>query len=445
MPPPLALLLCTGFVFYLLRFDRQQSPEVSWASWLPTLWLFSIVTRPIAAWFSSAPGDESGSPLDQGFLLALMGLGLVLLSKRRFDWQGAVKSQPWLIVLLGFLFLSIFWSDIPFTTFKRWTRQLVAVIMAFIVLSEPNPRQAMQSILRRVAYVLVPFSMLLIKYFPDYGVTYGRWSGDSMWVGVSDHKNGLGCVCIIAVLFLVWTFVRRWQGRDMPAGKHHTFAEILVLLLALFLLLKPEGKRSATAIAALGVAIFGYLVLRWLHQRGMRLSVGVVMVIVIVLVGFGIGMPLSGGSIGSGFNEAMGRNPTFTGRADTWAELVPIAMQHPFLGCGFDSYWTPATRDLHEMSNAHCAYLEVFNELGVVGLLLFTLFLLSVARNAHQTLNFDYDWGSFCLCYLLMVMLHAATESSINALNGQLAAALVLLSVTCAPEPASRQAWSDTG
>ncbi len=432
MPPPLALLLCTSFVYLLLRYDRKQAPEVSHASWLPTLWLFAISTKPVGVWFASDSGDESSSQLDQIFLLGLIVAGCVVISWRQFDWRSALSAQPWLLVLMGYMLVSVVWSDIPFIALKRWVRQAVGLVMILVVLSEAAPRQTVECILRRMAYVLIPFSLLLIKYYPHYGVTYGRWSGEVMWVGVADHKTGLGRICIAAALYLSWTMFRKWRERHAEPLTREVWAELLLLLLIWLLLLDPEGKRSATAIAALGAGAAAYLGLRWLGRTGVIPAQGLLVFTVLVLVAFGIGMPLSGGSIAGGINEAMGRNSTFTGRADTWAELVPIAMTHPIFGCGFESYWTPATRELHAMSHAHCAYLEILNELGVVGLGFFTLFVLSVVRYAHAGLRLDHDWASFCLAYLAMVLLHGATESSINSFTGLLGGIILCISGVCA-------------
>lgn len=433
MPPQLALLLCTAFVWYMLRFDRQLSQGVSHAVWLPTLWVFSIGTKALAVWLGSSAGDEWGSPWDQYFQLSLLIGGLAVLARRQFDWGAAVRDHPWLFLLVAYMLLSCTWSDLPFTSLKRWVRQLVALPMAFVVLSEENPRRAVESILRRTAYVLLPFSIVLIKYFPHYGVEFHRWSGGRMWVGVSQQKNGLARVCIIALLFLVCTFLRRWRQGDKAINRLHALGEGLLLLLGLYMLLLPDGKASSTSIAALSLGVSTLFALGWLHRRRIKVTTHVLVVIVIALIGVGIGLPLSGKGLSSGLAAAMGRDETLTGRADTWAELVPIAMQHPVLGCGFDSYWTPITRERHRMSHAHNAYLEVFNELGVVGCILFASFLLSIASQANQTRLVEHDWGSFCVAFLLMVLLHGAAESSLNSLSGHMGGNLLLLGVSCSP------------
>src|SRR5439155_9224261 len=101
-------------------------------------------------------------------------------------------------------------------------------------LSEPSPWQAMESVLRRTVYVLIPFSMLLIKYYHELGVEYDIWNGEIQWTGVTLQKNGLGRLCLVSAFFLVWILLRRWKKTDVAAGKYHTAAEVLLLLMTLW-------------------------------------------------------------------------------------------------------------------------------------------------------------------------------------------------------------------
>ena len=118
------------------------------------------------------------------------------------------------MVLLAYMLVSIVWSDYQFVSFKRWVRVAGTFIMAVMVLTEVQPYEAMQAILRRVIYVVIPFSFLLVKYFPKIGVFFGRWNGEPFYAGATINKNTLGEICMLAVFFLIWGFVRRRDGND---------------------------------------------------------------------------------------------------------------------------------------------------------------------------------------------------------------------------------------
>ena len=419
---------------YLLRLDRRQAPEVSNALWIPTIWMLHTASRPIAAWLMVTE-DVASSPYDQVFLSGLLCLGLFVLARRRASWSSTIKHNVWLKILLGYMLVSVLWSDITFVSFKRWIREFEAVIMALVVFTEPDSRQALESLLRRVVYIHIPLSVVLVKYLPEYGVQFNRWSGDIMWVGVSTQKNGLGVLCLISAFFIIWTLVRRRQGRNIPASKYQTYADVFILVLTVLLLNGPPGTYSSvsgyssTSIAALALGLTILFGLSWMRTRGSFMGPNTVSALAILIICYGTFLPLAGGlSIGS-FTSSLGRDSTFTGRTDIWAELVPVVKQRPILGCGFGSYWTPKTRAIHIIGQAHNGYLEVLMELGFVGLVLVSMFMLSCVRKAVRALTWDFDWGSLCISCVLMALLHNSTEASINSFSNYLTAIILFVGI----------------
>jgi exopolysaccharide production protein ExoQ len=431
MSSKLALLFCTVFVLFLLRLERKQSPHVSLTLWIPTIWMLYIASKPLAIWFKSGSDDfESGSPLDQYFLAVLLCLGLFILAMRKFNWSRAMNNNIWVMLLISYMLVSVLWSDIPFISFKRWIRELIAVLMAFLILSERDPRQAMQSLFRKTIYILIPFSVLLIKYYPEYGVEYGHTSGGQMWLGVTTQKNSLGRLCLIAAFFLLWTLVRRRQGRDIPVRKYQTLAEVSILILTLLLIRGPGDQYSATALTSLAAGLVAFVGLLWIKKKRINLGKNTLTVIMVLIICFGILQPIIGGSSVSGLTSTLGRESTLTGRTEIWAGLIPVVMQQPILGSGFGGFWTPANRAKHEIGEAHNGYLDLLLDLGIVGLLLASMFLMSSCRKAQREMSSDFDWAILWICYLLMSVIHNITESSLNSFTSYLTAVLIFLSVS---------------
>lgn len=426
-----ALLLCIIFVLFLLWLDWAHAPKVSWVLWLPTIWMLCVSSKSLGAWFG-VEQDVEGSPLDRIVLSGLFSFGFLVLIKRRFNWSTAIRNNPWLFVLLGYMLVSILWSDIPYTSLKRWSRELGAVIMAFVILSERDPRQAVQSVLKRTTYILIPFSLILVKYFPGYGVEFGRWDGERMWVGVSVQKNGLGRLCIVSIFVLVYTLIRERRLRGNRGGKGQTLvADVFVVLIALFLLKGPPGVYPATAFVALGVGLTAFFGLGWMKQRKIYLGPRVLKATIMFVVSFGTLIAVFGVSTVGDLPSALGRSETLTGRTEIWATLRPFVERRPILGYGFGGFWTQTTQDVvYGVNEAHSGYLNVTLGLGVVGLMLTAIFLLSVSMKAHRALVQDYDWARFCICYLLMVIVHNITESSIDSFGRQMMAVLLLVSMS---------------
>jgi O-antigen ligase len=433
MPPPLALLLCTIFVIFLIRLEHKQAPELSRYMLIPTIWMLVIFSKPLDVWFGNAAQDtmESGSPLDRIFLIVVLCLGLLILLRKKFDWPSAIKENYWLVFLVVYMLVSILWSDIPYISFKRWTRELVAGVMAFLVFSERDPHQAVLSILRRLIYILIPFSHLLIKYYPAYGVEYGRWSGYKTWIGVSSQKNGLARLCIVSALFLIWTLYRRWRGLDVPVVKYQTHIEIFLLFLTFWLLMGPDKTfaYSATSTVSLIVALLALAGFFWIKKRGFALGANALKAVVFLIIVYGTVTPMVGKLSVLDVSSSFGRDQTLTGRSDIWAILVPFAMSRPILGHGVGGFWTTAMRNLTS-SHAHNGYLDAVLSLGFVGLLMVSMFLLSCCQRAQRAITYDFDWGILFVCYLIMTMVYNISESTIDSLCGSLTAIILFFSVS---------------
>ncbi len=122
----------------------------------------------------------------------LLAIGLAILVSRWKQLGKFVRGNEPMLFFLFFCLVSLLWSDYPDVGFKRWTKAVGDFVMVFIVLSERDPLAAIQRLLARTSYILIPLSVLLIKYYPDLGRQYGYWLGEVYYVGVTTNKNTLG-------------------------------------------------------------------------------------------------------------------------------------------------------------------------------------------------------------------------------------------------------------
>jgi len=427
MPPIIALLLCLFFVGALLKIDYQRSAGLSKGLWIPSLWFLYCATRPLTEWFQGGqyaePGAftiESGSTLDRNVLTILIVIGLIILQKRRINWTKIFRDNRWLVALLVYMLVSILWSDYPFVSFKRWIRTAGTLIMALVVLSEASPYEAMQAIIRRVIYVVIPFSALLVKYFPRIGIIFGRWDGLPFYAGATINKNTLGEICMLSVFFIVWSLVRRREGNDPGVTRHQTLAEIMILALTLFLMKGPSGygatslNYSATSLVVLLAGLATFFTLRRLKAHIAYLG----RVICLALLGAGlIALLLNVLDISpvALVAKSVGRNANLTDRTDLiWAVLLPIAWKHPVLGLGYGAFWIAPVPDLTlDVNEAHNGYLDVFIELGVVGLVLLLFMFVEYFKKAKREFQGYFDWAAFRLSFLLIILLHNWTETTL--------------------------------
>ena len=112
--------------------------------------------------------DSATSPFDQAVASLLILVGAIVLIRRAENVTGLLKAS-WPIVLYFFSALfSLVWSDFPAWGFKRWMRGLGDLIMV-LVLSRSPAGSCPKGLLSRVGFVLLPPSVLLIKYYPALG------------------------------------------------------------------------------------------------------------------------------------------------------------------------------------------------------------------------------------------------------------------------------------
>ena len=432
MLPKVALIFYITFVIFLLRLERKQAPEVSLALWIPTIWMIVIASKPLGIWFQAGSGDmEAGSSLDQIFLLAIFGVGTIILFKRRFNWQKGIRENSWVILLICYMLISISWSEVQFVSFKRWIRELIALIMAFLLLTETDPRAALQAVFRRTIYILIPLSYILINYFPTLGRMYGRWSGVQMWVGAALQKNGLGRFCAFTALFLVWTLIRRWKGKDIAVASYQVHIEIAILLLALWLLAGPQHtfSYSAASTGALAISLlclFGFL---WLKKQGKILDASVCITACAILIIYGTITPFAGGLTLIDISSVFGREETLTGRSEIWETLTPFAINQPILGYGIGGFWTSEMVEIALVNTSHNGYLEIVLSLGFIGLMMISMFVISSMKKAQREVIQDFYWGTLWICFLLIALTHNIAESSLNSFSNHLTAVLLFLSV----------------
>ena len=204
MAPQLAALLFTLFILYLFWIERKRSEGVSRALWIPLIWMFFAGSRYASEWLNlGAPAGSAdvyleGNPLNRNIFLLLIVAGVIVLSQRPVAWGRLLARNSWIWLYFLFGGFSILWSDYPGVSFKRLIKDMGNVVMALVVLTEKRPYEAVGVVLRRLAFILLPLSVLFIRYYPNLGRSYHPWTYEPMFNGVAAHKNGLGQISLIA-------------------------------------------------------------------------------------------------------------------------------------------------------------------------------------------------------------------------------------------------------
>jgi exopolysaccharide production protein ExoQ len=419
MPPSLALLLWFILLVTLLRFDPAKDPKLSPALWVAVIWMFILGSRLPSQWLglqvgSAAQALEEGNPLDRTISSVLILLAVSILMSRSFSWSGFFVRNVALMAFLSFALVSVCWSDFPFVAFKRWFRDLGNYLVILVVLSDPRPLEALRAVLRYLSYLLVTLSILLIKYFPQLSKQYDSWTGAEMYVGATTGKNLLGVVCLISGLFFFWDTVVRWPERKQRRTRRIILVNVTFLAMTLWLLNLASSTTSRVCL------VLGCLVIAAAHTRPVRRRPALLKALIpacfclYVILSFGFDM--NGAMAG-----AVGKDPTLTDRTKIWAFLHSMHT-NPLVGTGYESFWLgPRLQSfwqnagLGHINEAHNGYLEIYLNLGLIGVCLLGGFVIASYQTICRRLKPFSSLASLTLALWITMLFYSVTEAGFRA------------------------------
>jgi len=351
---------------------------------------------------------EEGSPLDRCIYLGLIAAGTYVLSKRHVQVSEIIRQNQWLTIFFIYCFLAIFWSDFPFVAFKRWIKVLGHPIMALIVLTEPDPLEALTRLIKRCAYVIVPVSILFIKYYPELGRGFDHWTGAPTNNGITTNKNTLGVDCLILGFFFFWHLL---QTRSLERGKLRRNELFLTggFLLAIWWLFSMAHSSTALVSFFVGVLVVLILGLRFVDKRFIGTYV-VIGVLALLAAEWAFGIYASA-------IQLLGKDSTLTDRTLLWSELLKVKI-NPLFGAGFESFWLGdrfrnfAESRWWQPNQAHNGYLETYLNLGLVGLVLLIVLLIATFWKVRRELLTNFQFGRFRLGFLAAVVAYNWTEAA---------------------------------
>jgi exopolysaccharide production protein ExoQ len=414
MPASLATLLTIICVFALFRIDTARQGKTSAALWLPVLWVAIAGTRFLSQWINIgkfAGADlqsvQDGSTIDALYFALLIFVGLVVLSRRQIVISELVRNNKWLALFFIYSFLSVAWSDFPFIALKRYIKALGHPVMALIILSDPNPKLALRTVLKRCAYLMVPVSILLIKYYPWIGRSFDSWSGAAVNNGAMLTKNELGAGCMFLGIFFFWNLLTAKNIKNSSARHWELLISATFLFLISWLLFMSSSATSQ------GCFLIGAVTVLALGINGVRDRFTAILIVTILLA-YGAQLFFNIYTLAL---EMLGRDPTLTDRTEVWADALAL-VKNPILGAGFESFWLGHRLEIMwqkwwwRPNQAHNGYIETYLNLGIIGLIILVGIVVSTFRSATKQLVTDFDLGRLRLALLAALLFYSYTEAA---------------------------------
>ena len=420
MNPTLASLICACGIGGLFYLDRDSSVHTSKALWLPVAWIWIVGSRSVSQWLGLAPASGNvqleGSPVDAAVLGVLLAAAIVVLIRRGSSTRAFLSANWPILIYFLYCLVSIFWADFPSVALKKWIKAVGDPAMILLIVTDAQPVAALRRLFTRTGFLLLPASVLYIKYY-DTGRGYTP-DGAPMNTGVTTNKNSLGVMLLVISLGTVWRLLSLLREKSQPNRGRHLLAQGVLLAFGIALL---EMADSATSLVCfvLGSALILATELPSIRRRPGRVHILVAM---IVLAG-GLAMLVGQSTV----TNALGRQSNMSGRTDIWAAVIP-AVPNPVVGAGFESFWIgPSARKFWSklvgwyhpewINEAHNGYVEVYLNLGWVGVVLISSILISGYRRAIAAFRLNPPLGSLMLAYVTGAAVYSITEAGFRMLN----------------------------
>jgi exopolysaccharide production protein ExoQ len=421
-----AALVFAVVIALLLRTTRDRGMRRTAALWLAFTWLWFSSSRNPTDWlqFHESKGSaetayDEGSALNRNFLTGLMLIGVVVLASRSQRTAAFLKANLPIVLFFAYCGLSAVWSDHADVSIKRWFRGLGDLVMVTIILTDIDWVRAFRWVYTRLACVLIPLSVLFFRWFPALGRSYSIHDGHVSVTGVTDDKNLLGAICAIFSLAVIWCMIEAIQNKR-PHRKWFLTGYGVVVAVAVYLLYLADSA-TATACLVQGGIVLILTSIPAINRRPARVHW-----IAFAMLGFSA-LNLFAGSF---LLQMLGRNSTLTGRTELWALCLTLVV-NPVIGAGYESFWlgdrlARMWEYIPGVNQAHNGYLEIYLNLGWVGVILLVTFLLSSYRNIVRALRRHEPAASLRLAIFVVACIANCTEASFKMMHPMWIALLVV-------------------
>jgi exopolysaccharide production protein ExoQ len=215
-------------------------------------------------------------------------------------------------------------------------------------------------------------------------------------------------MCLIFGLGAVWRLSEIRRGREGEDRKKPLIAFWIVVIMTLYLLWESNSMTSISCFVVGDFLIF--VTDRWAVAR----KPAVAFLLAATAVGVSAFVLFGGGA---SVLEAMGRNPTLTGRTEVWHTVLQFA-QNPVVGSGYESFWLGPrliaigiATDSRGIQQAHNGYIEIYLNLGWVGICLLGLIVVFGLRKVVIGLREAPNIARLMLAYFVIALIYNFTEA----------------------------------
>ncbi|MBA4795728.1 MAG: O-antigen ligase family protein [Phenylobacterium sp.] len=330
-------------------------------------------------------------------------------------------------LLVAWAFASVTWSIDPSVSQRRAVAVAATTLFGLYLAARYGGR-GFTELLATAFLLLALGSYAVCLAMPSLGVHSDVNAG--AWRGLWYEKNQMGATMVYATLTFAAAAAlsprRRWLwcfGALLSVGL------IVMTASKTSLLAVALGLGVGAGLAAMGRGPAAAVVLVWLGVTAAALLGGLWWLAPEALF------------------EAMGKDPSLTGRTDIWSAVLRAADERPWLGYGFAAFWTDDSAPAKWIRNqldwvvptAHNGWLDLLIQLGAVGVVLFAVALLAALPPAlfRSRRLAEANWSAMMLAVFILQIFSESFILAHNSLPWVLAVAAVARLTGPAPAAAA--------
>jgi O-antigen ligase len=362
----------------------------AYTPWLwshPEKWIFYFIFAISVVVGSGGDGSE-GSLFKQLFWGLLFAYVIAKLIWKGDDTQFSGSTLPpvGMLLLLAFICLSVCWSPYMFVSFKRAVQVIGVMAIGLLVAKHALQGRGLHD------QVLIPLGLLIFIGLavailsPKVG-----FDSDHALLGIANQKNTWGQISLFAsYVYLSAFLIGRTRNRLLL---------FLMLSLSVISLVATKSMTSLLSFVLVSGLLFVWFAATKWGVFGKIMLLVSSCVGMLLLLGYFVSngeMPLDW--LASKVFASTGKSDTLTGRTYLWHLMSMEIEQHLWLGSGFGGFWTGirgasgvlvSKLNWGPPSQAHNGYIDVLNEVGILGVILLSIMLAKHAVNIIKLLRTD--------------------------------------------------------
>jgi O-antigen ligase len=322
---------------------------------------------------------------------------LIMGQRNRFAYV-VTRDIP-LLILLGTAVLSVFWSVAPDSTIEESKALVRATLFGAYLATRYTPKEQMQLLTWVIGLSAFP-SLVVGVALPSYGTQIVNHV--TAWKGIFTFKQYLARTMTIGSMVLLLTILD---------SRKYRWVMLAMLSVTVVLNLLSTSK---TGLGVFVLSICSLPLYKVVKQKNYKQQTFLLIIVLILSTGIAVLILSNREFI---VVDVMGKDLELNGRSEVWTLAIQKGLEQPWLGYGYAGFWSSEASDFVLLNSwaelrssgtrmhAHSGYIDLFLQLGWLGILLFMVSLLIVFIKIFSLLYLTKKIEYFWMLQMILIIL----------------------------------------